>query len=193
MMMKKRKNMKIKKMKLKITESELINMVKMIIEDTDDLMSRMKRRQGELSNLVQKQVEQETTDNFGDEFEYADNLLSWALDEFIDQPGNEWLEDRRDELLDYAKEEFGDQLFDIYYSETSEEEDDELDENITEQFNREQLYRREDVIRMLIGAPVELRRLIKKLPSIDCENDRGEKTICTKIPETIHVYLTGRY
>jgi hypothetical protein len=191
--MKKRKNMKIKKMKLKITESELINMVKMIIEDTDDLMSRMKRRQGELSNLVQKQVEQETTDNFGDEFEYADNLLSWALDEFIDQPGNEWLEDRRDELLDYAKEEFGDQLFDIYYSETSEEEDDELDENITEQFNREQLYRREDVIRMLIGAPVELRRLIKKLPSIDCENDRGEKTICTKIPETIHVYLTGRY
>ena len=180
-------------MKIKLTESELINMVKMIIEDSDDLMSRMKRRQGELSNLVQKQVEQETTDNFGDEFEYADNILSWALDEFIDQPGNEWMEDRRDELLDYAKEEFGDQLFDIYYSETSEEEDDELDENITEQFNREQLYRREDVIRMLIGAPVELRRLIKKLPSIDCENDKGEKTICTKIPETIHVYLTGRY
>jgi hypothetical protein len=182
-------------MKIKLTESELINIVKMIIEDSDDLMSRMKRRQGELSNLVQKQVEQETTDNFEDEFEYADNILSWALDEFIDQPGNEWLEDRRDELLDYAKEEFGDQLFDIYYSETSEEDDDddELDENITEQFNREQLYRREDVIRMLIGAPVELRRLIKKLPSIDCENDKGEKTICTKIPETIHVYLTGRY
>ena len=180
-------------MKIKLTESELINMVKMIIEDTDDLMSRMKRRQGELSNLVQKQVEQETTDNFEDEFEYADNILSWALGEFIDQPGNEWLEDRRDELLDYAKEEFGDQLFDIYYSETSEEEDDELDENITEQFNREQLYRKEDVVRMLMRAPVELRRLIKKLPSIDCENDKGEKTICTKIPETIHVYLTGRY
>jgi hypothetical protein len=181
-------------MKIKLTESELINIVKMIIEDSDDLMSRMKRRQGELSNLVQKQVEQETTDNFEDEFEYADNILSWALGEFIEQPGNEWMEDRRDDLLDYAKEEFGDQLFDIYYSETSEEEDDdELDENITEQFNREQLYRREDVIRMLIGAPVELRRLIKKLPSIDCENDRGEKTICTKIPETIHVYLTGRY
>jgi hypothetical protein len=180
-------------MKIKLTESELVNMVKMIIEDTDDLMSRMKRRQGELSNLVQKQVEQETTDNFEDEFEYADNILSWALGEFIDQPGNEWLEDRRDELLDYAKEEFGDQLFDIYYSETSEEEDDELDENITEQFNREQLYRKEDVVRMLMRAPVELRRLIKKLPSIDCENDKGEKTICTKIPETIHVYLTGRY
>lgn len=193
--MKKKKNMKIKKMKIKLTESELVNMVKMIIEDSDDLMSRMKRRQGELSNLVQKQVDQEDNnpDNFGDEFEYADNILSWALDEFIDQPGNEWLEDRRDDLLDYAKEEFGDQLFDLYYSSTSEEEDDELGENITEQFNREQLYRREDVVRMLIGAPAELRRLIKKLPSIDCENDRGEKTICTKIPETIHVYLTGRY
>ena len=92
-------------MKIKLTESELVNMVKMIIEDTDDLMSRMKRRQGELSNLVQKQVDQEDNnpDSFGDEFEYADNILSWALDEFIDQPGNEWLEDRRDDLLDYAK------------------------------------------------------------------------------------------
>jgi len=182
-------------MKIKLTESELVNMVRMIIEDSDDLMSRMKRRQGELSNVVQKQVDQEDNnpDSFSDEFEYADNILSWALDEFIDQPGNEWLEDRRDDLLDYAKEEFGDQLFDLYYSATSEEEDDEFGENITEQFNREQLYRREDVVRMLMGAPAELRRLIKKLPSIDCENDRGEKTICTKIPETIHVYLTGRY
>ena len=182
-------------MKIKLTESDLVRMVRLMVEDIDDLMSRMKRRQGELTNLVEKQVEIETNpDNFSDEFEYADNILSWALDEFIEQPGNEWLEDRRDDLLDYAKEEFGDQLFDIYYGMVGdEEEDEEFEENITEQFNREQLYRREDVVRMLIGAPAELRRMVKKLPSIPCENDKGEKTICTKIPETIHVYLTGRY
>ena len=118
-------------MKIKLTESELVNMVKMIIEDSDDLMSRMKRRQEELSNLVQKQVEHEDNnpDNFSDEFEYADGILSWALDEFIDQPGNEWLEDRHDDLLDYAKEEFGDQLFDLYYSATSEEEEFDDDED----------------------------------------------------------------
>ena len=46
---------------------------------------------------------------------------------------------------------------------------------------------------MLKGAPSELRQIVKKLPNIPCENDKGEKTICTKIPETIHVYLTGRY
>jgi hypothetical protein len=183
-------------MKIKLTESELIDIVKLMVEDIDDLMSRMKRRQGELTSLVEKQVEQEMNnmDDFSDEFEYADNILSWALDEFIDQPGNEWLEDRRDDLLDYAKEEFGDQLFDLYYSSTSEEDgDDEFEESITEQFNREQLYRREDVVKMLKGAPAELKRMVKKLPNIPCENDKGEKTICTKIPETIHVYLTGRY
>jgi hypothetical protein len=184
-------------MKIKLTESDLIRMVRMILEDSDDWMSRMKRRQGELTNLVEKQVEQETNpDNFSDEFEYADNILSWALDEFINQPGNEWLEDKFDELLDYAKEEFGDQLFDIYYGMTGDEDefdDEEFEENITEQFNREQLYPKDDVVRMLKGAPTELRKLIKKLPDIPCENDKGERTICTKIPETIHVYLTGRY
>ena len=184
---------KIPKRTLKVSESELIDLVGMIIESNEDINLIMKRRHGGFLQSIQKQIEKTDPNMFGDEFEYADNIISWALDDIFAHPGDEWLEDRRDDLLDYAKEEFGDQLFDFYYSATSEEEDDEFGENITEQFNREQLYRREDVVRMLIGAPAELRRLIKKLPSIDCENNKGEKTICTKIPETIHVYLTGRY
>ena len=112
-------------MKYIITESQL-NMIQ-----ENSMPMWMRRRQGELSNLVQKQVEHEDNnpDNFSDEFEYADGILSWALDEFIDQPGNEWLEDRHDDLLDYAKEEFGDQLFDLYYSATSEEEEFDDDED----------------------------------------------------------------
>jgi hypothetical protein len=75
----------------------------------------MKRRHGALLSIIQDEVAQESNpDNFGDEFEFADNILSWSIDKFISQPGNEWLEDRHDDLLDYAKEEFGEELFEVY-------------------------------------------------------------------------------
>jgi hypothetical protein len=112
-------------MKLKITESELVNMVRMIIESDDDIRVHMKRRHGGLLQSIQKQVAEETDPNvFGDEFEYADNILSWALNDFMEEPGNEWLQDRVDELMDYAKEEFGEELFEVYRDMDNEEDDD---------------------------------------------------------------------
>jgi len=42
-------------------------------------------------------------------------------------------------------------------------------------------------------APKELKRYIKNLPHIDCTDNKGNKHICTTIPEVIHVYLSGRY
>jgi hypothetical protein len=64
---------------------------------------------------------------------------------------------------------------------------------IKEQFNAENVYPKSEVLRLLKGAPKELRDMIKTLPSIPCENDKGVKTICTRISENIWVYLTGRY
>lgn len=72
--------------------------------------------------------------------------------------------------------------------------DDEINENvILEQYNSNRLYPKDEILRLLKNAPIELRKIVRKLPDIPCENDKGERTICTKIPETIHVYLTGRY
>jgi hypothetical protein len=74
------------------------------------------------------------------------------------------------------------------------DEDDEFDEQvIKEQFDGDRLYSKDEILRLLKGAPRELKQIAKKLPNIPCENDKGVRTICTKIPETIHVYLTGRY
>lgn len=67
------------------------------------------------------------------------------------------------------------------------------EEFIMEQYDGDRLYPKDEILRLLKGAPKELRQVVKKLPNIECENDNGERTICTKIPETIHVYLTGRY
>ena len=68
-----------------------------------------------------------------------------------------------------------------------------LEKTINEQFDSERLYPKNEILRLLKGAPIELKQIAKNLPNIPCENDNGERTICTKIPETIHVYLTGRY
>jgi hypothetical protein len=64
---------------------------------------------------------------------------------------------------------------------------------INEQYDSEKLYSRAYIVDRLYGAPRELKQISRKLPNIPCENDKGVRTICTKIPETIHVYLTGRY
>ena len=72
---------------------------------------------------------------------------------------------------------------------------------ITEYYDSEKLHDREYMVRRLnmrdqkgfFMAPKGVREYIQKLPYIDCQDSEGNKKICTKIPEYIHVYLTGRY
>jgi hypothetical protein len=62
-----------------------------------------------------------------------------------------------------------------------------------EQYHGDRLYPKSYIISILKNAPKELRSYIPKLQDIACENDKGQKTFCTRIPENIYVYLTGRY
>lgn len=72
---------------------------------------------------------------------------------------------------------------------------------ITEYYDSEKLHDREYMVRRLnmrdqkgfFMAPKGVREYIQKLPYIDCHDSEGNKKICTKIPEFIYVYLTGRY
>ena len=102
---------------LRLTESELIRIVKRIVESDDDIRSRMKRRFDGLQNLIQQEVDNEDEpESYSDAFEYASNILSYAVDEFISLPGNEYMADRYDDVLDYAKEEFGEDVMDVFRS-----------------------------------------------------------------------------
>ena len=73
----------------------------------------------------------DSTDNnpndFSDEFEYADNMISWTLDELIRDTNDNYYEDNRDEIVDFIKNMYGDFLFDRYYSEVNDDEDDDED------------------------------------------------------------------
>ncbi len=64
---------------------------------------------------------------------------------------------------------------------------------LTEQYSPDRLYPKEEITKALQSAPKELKYILRKLPSIPCENENGTRSICTRIPETLFVYLTGRY
>ena len=67
--------------------------------------------------------------------------------------------------------------------------------NIVESHDTDKLYSREYVVNVLSkrGVPKHIKDYIKELPYIDCKDGEGNKHVCTKIPEFIQVYLTGRY
>jgi hypothetical protein len=61
-------------------------------------------------------------------------------------------------------------------------------------YDGDRLYSRDYIVNRLSRGPRELKKYIKTLPHIPCKNNNtGEDEICTKIPQVIHVYLTGNY
>lgn len=64
---------------------------------------------------------------------------------------------------------------------------------LLEQYNPDRLYSKEHIVRVLKNAPRNLKSYIKSLDNIPCIGPNGESTICTKIPEIVYVYMTGRY
>lgn len=72
---------------------------------------------------------------------------------------------------------------------------------ISENYESNKLYHRESLVRRLLAknqkgffiAPREIRSIIDKLPYIECTDSQGNDATCTKIPEVLYVYLSGRY
>jgi hypothetical protein len=64
---------------------------------------------------------------------------------------------------------------------------------INEHYDSDKLYSRASVVNRLKKAPRELRKFANDLPSIPCTDGQGNETICTKIPEVVYIYFTGKY
>ena len=63
-----------------------------------------------------------------------------------------------------------------------------------EYYNSDKLYNRDYIVAKLSRGPRELKKYVKTLPFIPgTNNNTGQEDICTKIPQVIHVYLTGNY
>lgn len=116
-------------MKYIITESQL----KIIQEDSMPLWMRRRLNTGELNHYLQKAIEDVDPTFYSDEFEFADNMISYAVndflsidEEFFEQGNNfdEWTY----HLTEMMKDEFADELFEIWRASSPEEEDEEFDD-----------------------------------------------------------------
>ena len=112
-------------MKYIITESQL----RLIQEDSMPMWMRRRLNTSELNNYLQKAVEGEDPTYYSDEFEYADNMISFAVNDFLTIDEEFFEGDSFDEwtyrLTDIMKDEFGEELFEIWRAANPEDEDDE--------------------------------------------------------------------
>jgi hypothetical protein len=117
-------NTSIGNMKYIITESQL----DIIKENSLPISLRRRLNTGEINNYLQKAVEAEDPTFYSDEFEYADNMISFAVndflsvdEEFIEQGDN--FDDWTSRLTEIMKDEFAEELFEIWRASNPDEDD----------------------------------------------------------------------
>ena len=101
-----------------------------VISEQDNTPIEIRRRIPEISQKFDEMLDSpdNNPNDFSDEFEYADNMISWTLDELISDTNDNYYEDNRDEIVDFIKNMYGDFLFDRYYSEVNDDDDYEDDD-----------------------------------------------------------------
>jgi hypothetical protein len=113
-----------KKRTIQLTESEIISLVKQVIQE--QLEGKLRRRSAEIQDLFNMFINSEDPENFGDEFEYADNILYGIYDDLIERYPD--LDQYNEEIMDHLKDMYAENLFDIWNEATSEDSDEDEDE-----------------------------------------------------------------
>lgn len=60
-------------------------------------------------------------------------------------------------------------------------------------YDSDKLYPRDYIIGRLKRAPKYMRDYIKNLPHIECTDNQGTPSVCTKIPEVVYHFLFGNF
>lgn len=60
-------------------------------------------------------------------------------------------------------------------------------------YHKDRLYSKRYILDVTKTAPRNLKEIVYNLKEIECLDNKGELNICVKIPEILHVYITGRY
>ena len=110
-----------KKKVIRLTESEIISLVKKVIQE--QLGAKIRRRSGEIQDLVDMFIANDNPEDYNDEFEYADNILYGVYDDLIERYPD--LDKYEEEVVDYLKNTYADDLFEIWYNATATEDEDE--------------------------------------------------------------------
>ena len=60
-------------------------------------------------------------------------------------------------------------------------------------YESDKLYPRDYIVGRLNRAPKYMREYIKNLPHIECTDNQGSQSTCTKIPEVVYQFLFGNF
>jgi hypothetical protein len=94
----------------------------------EDFESSIKRRIPTLEELIDFEINDNSSDDFKDEFEYADNIIGWVTDAFLQLPENSQYEDEYDDIVNYLKDNYGEMIM-SHYEEGDDDWDDEDDDD----------------------------------------------------------------
>jgi hypothetical protein len=123
-----------------------------MVEDTDDLFLR--RRSLKIKELIDKhinEVEEEET-LFSDEYEFADNIISWVVD---DLTNSNYDDNNYDELVDLIKDEFGDYILSQYVESDFDDDEDNLFEQEEPETDRYMFFSNLEQIHRQMGILLE--------------------------------------
>ena len=118
----------------------------------DDLFLR--RRSLKIKKLIDKhinEVEEENT-SFSDEYEFADNIISWVVD---DLTNSNYDDNNYDELVDLIKDEFGDYILSQYVESDFDDDEDNLFEQEEPETDRYMFFSNLEQIHRQMGILLE--------------------------------------
>ena len=108
---------------IRLTESDLARIVKRVISEgsqEDKLDMYLRRRVISIIDLIDKNIDEVEQEGilFNDEFEFADNIISWVVQDMkvpddIDE----------NEVIDYVKDEYGEYIMSRFNSEDDDDDD----------------------------------------------------------------------
>ncbi len=111
---------------IRMTESDLVRIVKRIINEQpsdDNIPKDIRRRLPIITQVFDETVDSPDNDpnDFSDEFEYADNIISYAITKLIRITNDKYFEINESNIRDYLKETYGEFLLEKYVSEVDED------------------------------------------------------------------------
>ena len=60
-------------------------------------------------------------------------------------------------------------------------------------YDSDKLYSKDYIYSIFKNSPLELKRIVYSLDTIDCVDGNGDLRECVKIPEVLFAYISGRY
>ena len=103
-----------------------------VISEQDNTPIEIRRRMPQISKSFDEMLDSpdNNPNDFSDEFEYADNMISLTVDDLVYNTDDSYYEDNEDDVRDFIKDMYGDFLFDRYYSEANNDDYDDDEEDI---------------------------------------------------------------